>query len=109
MTINGTPGWTAPAVYGNPFASVTITEYADFQCSYCSEAQNVVDQVLNKGQVNLALKHLPLECHTDALPAAKCFEVLYRRNPAVAWSFYKLAFTEQSFLKGGNALYLIIS
>lgn len=84
---------------------IIITEYADFQCSDCADASNIVDQVIRKynGQVILRLKQLPLEFHKGALPAAKCFEALYRRNPARAWQFYAFAFDEQAVLEQGDA------
>jgi protein-disulfide isomerase len=95
----------AQAVQGNPLAPVTITEYIDFQCSYCAQAKKTVDEVMKKynGQVNLVLKHLPLEFHAGALPAARYFEALYQRNPAMAWNFFNLAFSEQTVLKKGEA------
>lgn len=94
----------AQAVQGNPLAPVTIIEYIDFQCSYCAQAKKTVDEVMKKynGQVNLVLKHLPFEFHAGALPAARYFEALYQRNPAMAWNFFNLAFNEQAALKNGE-------
>ena len=54
-------------------APVVITEFSDFQCPYCREAQDTIKQVLSdyKEQVRWEFKHLPLDIHTDAFAAAK--------------------------------------
>ncbi len=94
----------AQAVQGNPLAPVTITEYIDFQCGYCAQAKKTVDEVMKKynGQVNLVVKHMPLEFHAGALPAARYFEALYQRNPVIAWNFFNLVFREQAALENGE-------
>lgn len=54
-------------------APVVITEFSDFQCPYCREAQATIKQVLSdyKEQVRWEFKHLPLDIHADAFAAAK--------------------------------------
>jgi protein-disulfide isomerase len=96
---------SAQAVRGNPFAEITITEYVDFQCSSCAEAKKTIDETISKyhGNVNLVIKHLPLDYHAGAMPAARYFEALYKSTPARAWEFYNLAFDDQKTLKDGEA------
>ena len=52
---------------------VTIVEFSDFECPYCSEVQTTLKQVLEKygENVRLVFKHLPLEGHRNSLPAAR--------------------------------------
>jgi protein-disulfide isomerase len=54
-------------------AKVTIIEYTDFQCPYCSRGDKIVHNLLRKyrGKVRRVYKNKPLESHDEALPAAK--------------------------------------
>lgn len=54
-------------------APVTIVEFSDYQCPFCSRAEPVVKQVLERypTQVRLVYRHLPLDSiHPMARPAA---------------------------------------
>lgn len=52
---------------------VTIVEFSDFECPFCKQVQSVLKQVVESygNQVRLVFKHLPLEGHRNALPAAR--------------------------------------
>jgi protein-disulfide isomerase len=51
---------------------VTITEFADFQCSYCREVQGVIKQILKSyDNVRIIFKHLPLDIHNQAFASAQ--------------------------------------
>lgn len=54
-------------------AKVTIIEYTDFQCPYCSRGDKIVHNLLRKyrGKVRRVYKNKPLTSHEEALPAAK--------------------------------------
>ena len=60
-------------VTGPPAAPVTIVEFSDFQCPYCSQAQELVDQVAKKygERVRVVFKQLPLDMHPQARLAAE--------------------------------------
>jgi predicted DsbA family dithiol-disulfide isomerase len=60
-------------VKGATKALVTIVEFSDFECPYCSAVQATLKQVMeNYGKdVRLVFKHLPLEGHRNSLPAAR--------------------------------------
>lgn len=62
----------APAI-GSPNAVITITEFSDFQCTYCRESQTVIKQILNhfRNEVRLFFKHLPLDNHAEAFASAQ--------------------------------------
>lgn len=63
---------TAPSA-GPIDAAVVITEFSDFQCVYCRQAQSTLRQVLQSYGNNLRLlfKHLPLDIHPQAFTAAR--------------------------------------
>lgn len=52
---------------------VTIVEFSDFECRFCREVQPALKQVIEKygKDVRLVFKHLPLEGHRNAVPAAR--------------------------------------
>ena len=60
-------------VRGAAKPSVTIIEFSDFECRYCRDVQATLKQVLESyaKDVRLVFKHLPLEGHRNALPAAR--------------------------------------
>ncbi len=60
-------------IKGNKDALVTIVEFMDFQCPFCSRFHPVIEEVLNNypAQVNYVLKNFPLQMHPQARPAAK--------------------------------------
>lgn len=53
--------------------SVTIVEFSDFECRFCRDVQATLKQVLDSygKDVRLVFKHLPLEGHRNAVPAAR--------------------------------------
>ncbi len=53
-------------------AAVTIVEYGDYQCPYCSQEESTINQVLKKygGSVRLVYMDYPLSFHHNALDAA---------------------------------------
>ena len=52
---------------------VTLVEYTDFQCPYCTRAQETLDQVMERygSVVQHVFKHLPLAMHQQAAFAAE--------------------------------------
>ncbi len=54
-------------------APVTIVEYSDYQCPYCRQAEDTVDQVLREygDQVRLVYMDFPLRNHPQAMGAAQ--------------------------------------
>ena len=66
------------AMEGPADAKVTIVEYSDFECPYCGRGYQTVKEVMKAypTQVRLVFKHLPLDFHPKALPAAKYFNFL---------------------------------
>lgn len=60
-------------VFGPKDAPVTIVEFVDFQCPYCSRFHPLVLEALKAypDKVKAVIKNYPLPFHKEALPAAK--------------------------------------
>ncbi|MCB0353100.1 MAG: thioredoxin domain-containing protein [Bdellovibrionales bacterium] len=76
-------------------APITIVEFSDFQCPYCSRANQVIDQVLKEydGKVRIAFKNLPLPFHQQAEPAAKA--ALAASKQGKFWEMHDALFENQ--------------
>jgi protein-disulfide isomerase len=63
---------TGPST-GPSDAKITIIEYSDFECPYCSRAESTVEQVMTAyaGKVRLVFRHFPLSMHPNAPKAAE--------------------------------------
>jgi protein-disulfide isomerase len=59
-------------VKGAKDALVTIVQYSDFQCPFCSRVEPTINQVMKEygGKVRVAWRDLPLPFHPNAMPAA---------------------------------------
>ena len=78
-------------------AKVTIVEYSDFQCPYCSRAFPTVEQVMKdyNGKVRLVYKHFPLiSIHPHAQKAAEAAECAKAQGKF--WEFHDKLFTTQT-------------
>lgn len=88
-------------IFGNKSAAITIVEYSDFQCPYCSRGYQTVKEVMKEygDKVRIVFKHLPLDFHPLAMPAAKYFEALAQQDHAKAEKFHDTVFENQGLLK----------
>ena len=64
--------------FGDEKAPITIVEFSDFQCPYCSKAAKSMQALREKydGKVKLVYKNFPLRGHPFAKPAAEYFEAV---------------------------------
>lgn len=94
----GDPTW------GSDKASVTIVEFSDFQCPFCSRAAETVTQLKKKysGKVRIAFKQFPLPMHKDARPAAEASMCVHEQSPDKFWKFHDLAFKGQDKLDAAS-------
>ncbi len=99
---------TDRAVRGLASAPITIVEYSDFQCPYCQRGFNSVEEVRKKygAKVRFIFKHLPLDFHPMALPAAKRFEAIAIIDKEKAYQFHDALFKEQNRLGGEKEAFL---
>ena len=88
-------------IFGKKDALVTIYEYSDFQCPYCSRGYQTAKQVLKEydGKVRVIFKHLPLDFHPLAMPAAKYFEAIAMQSHEKAEKFHDSIFENQGAMK----------
>lgn len=93
------------AIKGNKDAVVTIVEYSDFQCPFCRQGSNTMDDVMKEygDKVRLIFKHLPLEGkHPNARRGSEYFEAIALQDPAKAFEFKKLVFGRQNETYGSD-------
>jgi protein-disulfide isomerase len=85
-------------VKGPKGAKVTIVEFSDYQCPFCSQADALIEQVIaaNPG-VDFVYKQFPLtSIHPNALPAAKA--ALAAGKQGKYWEMHKVLFANQRAL-----------
>ncbi len=88
------------AIWGPKDAPITVVEYSDFQCPYCSRGYQTIEEVKKAyaGKVRFVFKHLPLDFHPLAMPAAKYFEAIARQSSEKAYQFHDMIFSNQGDL-----------
>lgn len=89
------------AVRGAATAPITVVEYSDFECPYCSRGYSTVKEVeKNYGdKIRFVFKHLPLDFHPKAMPAAKFFEAIARQSSEKAYKWHDIIFENQGELR----------
>lgn len=95
-------------IFGNKAAPVTIVEYSDFECPFCSRGYQELKKVMADygDKVRVVFKHLPLDFHPKALPAAKFYEAIAKQDHAKAEKFHNEIFENQSSFKSEGEEYL---
>jgi protein-disulfide isomerase len=99
--------------WGNPDALVTIVEFSDFECPFCSRVEPTMDKIkekYGKEQVRVVWKNAPLPFHKAARPAAEAAQTVFALGGSEAfWKFHATAFknakqlTEDNFVKWATA------
>ena len=76
--------------------AVTIVEFSDFECPFCSEVQNTLKQVMQTygKDVRLVFKHMPLEGHRNSLPAARAAYCAAEQDRF--WQFHDALFASRN-------------
>ncbi|MCM0605538.1 MAG: DsbA family protein [Xanthomonadaceae bacterium] len=91
--------------WGNKDAKVSIVEFSDFQCPFCSRGANSVDEIKKKykGKVKIAFKHFPLPMHPDAKPASEAALCVNAEGGADKfWKYHDLLFKNQDKLDSAS-------
>jgi protein-disulfide isomerase len=78
---------------------ITIVEYSEFQCPYCSKAMPAVKRVLTeyRGKVSWTVRDFPLSFHDRARPAAVAAHCA--GDQGKFWSLYQAMFDNQTELQ----------
>ncbi|MDH5672252.1 MAG: thioredoxin domain-containing protein [Myxococcales bacterium] len=82
-------------------ALVTIVEWSDFQCPFCTRVEPTLDTILKdyKGKVRVVWRNNPLPFHKDAGPAAQlAMEAFKQGGNDKFWAMHKKLFENQKAL-----------
>lgn len=85
-------------VKGNPNAKVTIVEFSDYECPFCSRVEPTIAQLLKDypNDVRVAFINNPLPFHKNAMPAAKAAVAAFKQGKA--WEMHDALFANQKAL-----------
>jgi protein-disulfide isomerase len=93
-------------VLGNPGAKVTIVNYDDFQCPFCSRMHELLMSDIAKtygDRVRIIYKDYPLsEIHPWAIHAAVDANCLAAQSPDAYWDFANYAHSNQKEITGSD-------
>jgi protein-disulfide isomerase len=92
--------------WGSPNAPVTVVEFADFQCPFCSRVQPTLAGLKRKygpEKLRLVFKHNPLPFHPNARPAHEAAVAVFRLvgEPGF-WRYHDRLFESQKELTPEN-------
>lgn len=91
---------------GKPNAPITIVEFSDFQCPFCSKASKTVEDIEKKygNKVRIVFKHYPLPFHSQAQIAAEASLCANEQKGEYFWKLHDLMFADQSKLDRTNLI-----
>jgi protein-disulfide isomerase len=90
---------------GKATALVTVVEFADFECPYCTRAEDTLQQVTARygDKVRVVWKNIPLPFHDHAVPAAElALEALAQKGEAGFWKVHDLLLQAKGHLGDGD-------
>ena len=89
---------------GNKDAPITLIEYSDFECPFCSRGFSTVMELMEKykGKIRFAYKHLPLSFHPQAMIASQYYEAIRLQSEEKAWEFHDAIYKDQRKLQNGE-------
>lgn len=93
---------------GGADAKVTIVEFSDFQCPFCSKGAQVVTDLEKKygNKIKIAFKHYPLPFHAQAKIASEASMCALEQNTKLFWKMHDSMFADQSKLDRDNLVAL---
>jgi protein-disulfide isomerase len=91
-------------IRGTKGAPLTLVEYSDFECPFCSRGYKTVMTLLEKykGKIQFVYKHLPLDFHPNAMPASIYYEAIRLQNHDKAVKFHDGIYENQKKLQNGE-------
>ena len=96
---NYTPDLASDWIIGSEDARITIVEYADFQCPYCSEASIILKDIQEKypEDVRIVYRHFPLvSIHDKATLATQASEAAGLQGADAFWSMHDMLYETQT-------------
>lgn len=94
VSTDGYPSW------GNANAPVTIVEFSDFECPYCSRAMPTLAQIKKEygpEKVRIVFRDMPLPSHPRATPAALASHCANEQGKF--WEYHDMLFENQRALE----------
>jgi protein-disulfide isomerase len=87
-------------VKGQATAKVTIVEFSDFQCPFCSRVETTLQQVQKEygDKIRVVWKNNPLPFHNNAMPAAEAS--MAANEQGKFWEMHEALFKNQQNLDG---------
>jgi protein-disulfide isomerase len=94
-------------ILGDPNAPVTIIEYSDFECPFCSRFFTgalplIKSEYVDTGKVKFIYRHFPLSFHAMAQPAAEASECA--ADQGMFWEYHDTVFENQDALSKTNLI-----
>jgi len=86
-------------IRGSPDAPITIIEFSDFQCPFCSRFQTetlptILEEYVDTGKVKFVYRDFPIQSsHPNAMPAAAASECAHEQNKY--WEYHDALFERQ--------------
>jgi protein-disulfide isomerase len=90
-----------PSKGGGADALVTIVQWSDFQCPFCTRVEPTMDTLIKEygDKVRVVWRNNPLPFHKDAMPAAEAALEAYAQGGAAKfWAMHKKLFENQKAL-----------
>jgi len=91
-------------VTGAPYGRITLVEFSDFQCPYCSKASAQIAAILKAfpNDVKLIFKQYPLDNHPQAMISAQA--ALAANQQGKFWQLHDLMFANRTILSRKSIL-----
>lgn len=83
-------------VWGKANAPVTIVEFSDFECPYCSRVNPTIDRIkkeYGEDKVRIVFRDMPLPSHARAIPAAMASHCAHDQGKF--WEYHDVLFENQ--------------
>ncbi len=89
---------------GGADAKVTIVEFSDFQCPFCSKGAKIMEDLKKKygNKIRIAFKQFPLPFHQQARGAASASLCANEQDPKLFWKLHDFMFANQNELSVEN-------
>jgi protein-disulfide isomerase len=90
----------SPASIGRENAPVTVVVFSDFQCPYCSDAANALEEELRRpaANVRVVFRNFPLSTHPWARKAAEAAACVAAQRSDSFWKIHDFLFEKQRIL-----------
>lgn len=77
--------------WGDKSAQITIVKFSDFECPYCAQAAQTINQLKlkYKDRLRVVYKQLPLPIHANAYNLSVASLCLHDQKKAAFWTFYQ--------------------